>query len=79
MDQRRDENEGDFCTLVVMVSFGGEAPFRLEGKMRKSPTKSVKLFSGDVLVVAGASRLNVHGVDRIYPGASNLLCRVTHR
>ena len=31
------------------------------------------MASGDVLVMAGASRLAFHGVDRIMPGTSTLL------
>ncbi len=46
MDLRRDENAEDFSAPVVSVSRGDEALFRLEGKVRKSPTKSVNLFSG---------------------------------
>ena len=37
------------------------------------PTRSLKLSSGDVVVLGGASRLAFHGVDRIYPGTSTLL------
>ncbi len=73
MGLHRDENEEDFSAPVVSVSLGDEALFRFGGALRKSPTKSVRLLSGDVLVMAGASRLNFHGVDRIYPGTSNLL------
>jgi alkylated DNA repair protein (DNA oxidative demethylase) len=36
-------------------------------------TRSFLLASGDVLVMAGASRLAFHGVDRILPGTSTLL------
>ena len=36
-------------------------------------TRSLKLASGDVVVLGGASRLAFHGVDRIYPGTSTLL------
>lgn len=73
MGLHRDENEEDFSAPVVSVSLGDEALFRFGGEARKSPTKSVRLHSGDVLVMAGASRLNFHGVDRIYPRTSNLL------
>ncbi|NNL74179.1 MAG: alpha-ketoglutarate-dependent dioxygenase AlkB, partial [Silicimonas sp.] len=37
------------------------------------PTKSVWLMSGDVVVLAGASRLAYHGVDRVKFGSSDLL------
>ncbi|MCP5080654.1 MAG: alpha-ketoglutarate-dependent dioxygenase AlkB [Alphaproteobacteria bacterium] len=73
MGLHRDENEEDFSAPVVSVSLGDEALFRFGGSERKSPTKSVRLASGDVLIMAGASRLNYHGVDKIYPGTSSLL------
>ncbi len=73
MGLHRDENEEDFSAPVVSVSLGDEALFRYGGSARKSPTKSIKLRSGDVLVMAGPSRLNYHGVDRIYPNTSSLL------
>ena len=73
MGLHRDENEEDFSAPVVSVSLGDEALFRFGGSERKSPTKSIRLASGDVLVMAGASRLNYHGVDKIYPGTSGLL------
>ncbi len=40
---------------------------------RNDPTKSVKLHSGDVVVLGGPSRLAFHGVDRIFAGSSALL------
>ena len=73
MGLHRDENEEVFDAPVVSVSLGDEALFRFGGPERKDPTKSFRLMSGDVLVMGGASRLNFHGVDRIYPGTSNLL------
>lgn len=73
MGLHRDENEEDFSAPVVSVSLGDMALFRYGGSERKSPTKSVKLRSGDVLVMAGPARLNYHGVDRIYPNTSSLL------
>ncbi|MEM8647451.1 MAG: alpha-ketoglutarate-dependent dioxygenase AlkB [Pseudomonadota bacterium] len=73
MGLHRDENEEVFDAPVVSVSLGDEALFRFGGPDRKDPTRSFRLMSGDVLVMGGASRLNYHGVDRIYPGTSNLL------
>ncbi len=73
MGLHRDEDEEVFDAPVVSVSLGDEALFRFGGRDRKDPTKSVRLMSGDVLVMGGASRLSYHGVDRIYPGTSNLL------
>jgi len=58
---------------VVSVSLGDKARFRLGGAARTGPTRSLVLSSGDVVVLAGASRRFFHGVDRIYPGTSTLL------
>ena len=73
MGLHRDENEEDFSAPVVSISLGDEALFRFGGEQRKSPTKSVRLASGDVLVMGGAARLSYHGVDRVYPDTSSLL------
>jgi alkylated DNA repair protein (DNA oxidative demethylase) len=43
------------------------------GGKRRDPTRSIRLNSGDVLVLGGDTRLAFHGVDRIYPGTSTLL------
>jgi alkylated DNA repair protein (DNA oxidative demethylase) len=58
---------------VVSISLGDTALFRLGGPARKSPTQSLRLSSGDVVVLGGASRRFYHGVDRIYPGTSRLI------
>ncbi|WP_306014883.1 alpha-ketoglutarate-dependent dioxygenase AlkB [Oceanicaulis sp. MMSF_3324] len=58
---------------VVSVSLGDTARFRLGGPERKGSTQSVRLHSGDVVVLGGASRHFHHGVDRIYPESSTLL------
>jgi alkylated DNA repair protein (DNA oxidative demethylase) len=73
---------------VVSVSLGDRALFRLGGVERSNRTSSLRLASGDVVVLGGASRRAYHGVDRIYPGTSRLvpgggrinltLRRVTH-
>jgi DNA oxidative demethylase len=58
---------------VVSVSLGSRALFRLGGLERSSPTSSMRLASGDVVVLGGASRHAYHGVDRIYPDSSTLI------
>jgi alkylated DNA repair protein (DNA oxidative demethylase) len=58
---------------VVSVSLGDRALFRLGGLKRSDPTSSLRLASGDVVVLGGASRRAYHGVDRIYPGTSRLV------
>jgi alkylated DNA repair protein (DNA oxidative demethylase) len=58
---------------VVSVSLGDRALFRLGGLKRSDPTQSMRLASGDVVVLGGASRRAYHGVDRIMPGSSRLV------
>jgi len=69
----RDEDEEARDAPILSISLGDTALFRLGGPARKSPTRSLRLSSGDVLVLSGASRNWYHGVDRILPGTSRLL------
>jgi alkylated DNA repair protein (DNA oxidative demethylase) len=73
MGLHQDRDEEDFDAPVVSVSLGDTAVFRVGGLDRKSPTRSIKLQSGDVVVLGGEARLCFHGVDRILPGTSALL------
>ncbi|MGE3302904.1 MAG: alpha-ketoglutarate-dependent dioxygenase AlkB [Hyphomonadaceae bacterium] len=58
---------------VLSVSLGDAALFRVGGPSRRDPTRAMKLASGDVVVLSGASRRFYHGVDRILPGTSTLI------
>lgn len=73
MGLHRDEDEEDFSAPVLSVSLGDTAVFRIGGPERGGKTATLKLASGDVLVMGGASRLCYHGVDRVLPGTSSLL------
>jgi alkylated DNA repair protein (DNA oxidative demethylase) len=73
MGLHQDRDETDFAAPVVSISLGDDCLFRVGGRQRRNPTKSVRLSSGDVLVLGGDARLAFHGVDRIYPGTSSLL------
>ena len=73
MGLHQDRDEEDFSAPVVSVSLGDGCLFRLGGHERSAATKSLKLASGDVVVLGGDARLAFHGVDRIYPGTSTLL------
>lgn len=68
-----DRDEADLDAPVVSVSIGDDCTFRYGGTARNEATRSFRLHSGDVLVLGGPSRLRHHGVDRIFPGTSNLL------
>jgi alkylated DNA repair protein (DNA oxidative demethylase) len=73
MGLHRDADEADFRFPVLSVSLGDTAVFRLGGLKRTDPTRSVRLASGDVCLLAGASRLAFHGVDRVLSGSSRLV------
>jgi DNA oxidative demethylase len=73
MGLHQDRDEKALDAPVLSVSLGDTALFRLGGEKRNDPTQSFKLASGDVMMLAGPSRLRFHGVDRIMPGTSTLL------
>ncbi|MDQ7017792.1 MAG: alpha-ketoglutarate-dependent dioxygenase AlkB [Robiginitomaculum sp.] len=68
-----DADENAAKAPIVSVSLGDQALFRLGGPRRNDPTRSLRLSSGDVVVLGGAARHCYHGVDRIYPNTSTLL------
>jgi alkylated DNA repair protein (DNA oxidative demethylase) len=73
MGLHQDRDEEDFAAPVVSLSLGDACLFRIGGIERPGPTRSIRLASGDALVLGGAARLAFHGVDRIIPGTSTLL------
>jgi alkylated DNA repair protein (DNA oxidative demethylase) len=73
MGLHQDRDEHDFEAPVVSLSLGDSCLFRIGGMKRGDPTRTIRLASGDALVLGGESRLAFHGVDRIIPGTSTLL------
>lgn len=73
MGLHQDRDEAAMDAPVVSISLGDTAVFRLGGTTRSGPTRSLKLASGDVLVLGGAARLAFHGIDRVLGGSSRLL------
>lgn len=73
MGLHQDRDEEDFDAPVVSLSLGDTCVFRIGGPNRNDPTKSLRLASGDAVVLAGETRLSFHGVDRILPNTSTLL------
>jgi alkylated DNA repair protein (DNA oxidative demethylase) len=75
MGSHKDADEADFAAPVVSVSLGDEAAFHIGGLQRGDRKQRIRLRSGDVFVLGGASRLSFHGIDRVYAGTSDLLAR----
>jgi alkylated DNA repair protein (DNA oxidative demethylase) len=73
MGLHQDKDEAEFAAPVLSVSLGNACLFRIGGPNRSDPTRSFRLESGDIVLIGGTSRLNFHGVDRIYPETSDLL------
>lgn len=75
MGLHQDRDEAAFDAPVLSLSLGDTALFRYGGLRRSDPTRSVRLASGDAVVLGGASRLAFHGIDRVLPGTSDLLAQ----
>jgi DNA oxidative demethylase len=73
MGLHQDRDEAELAAPVVSLSLGDACLFRIGGTKRSDPTRTLRLASGDALVLGGAARLAFHGVDRIMPGTSTLL------
>jgi len=74
MGLHQDKDELAMDAPVVSVSLGDSAMFKVKGPTRSGPTSwSVKLTSGDVVVLTGDARNYFHGIDRVYPDTSTLL------
>jgi alkylated DNA repair protein (DNA oxidative demethylase) len=73
MGMHRDEDEADFSAPILSLSLGDSAIFKVGGLKRGGAAQSVKLDSGDALVMAGSARLLYHGVSRVLEGTSTLL------
>ena len=68
-----DNDEQAANAPVVSVSLGDPAMFRIGGPKRGGATHGINLFSGDVVVMGGASRQCYPSVSKIYYGESALV------
>jgi alkylated DNA repair protein (DNA oxidative demethylase) len=73
MGLHQDRDEQDFAAPVVSLSLGDTCLFRVGGLTRGAPSRTLRLTSGDAVVLGGEARLAFHGVDRIMAGSSTLL------
>ncbi len=68
-----DSDEQATDAPVVSISLGDPAMFRIGGPQRGGPTRGIKLYSGDVVVMAGESRRCYHAVSKVFYGQSALV------
>ena len=73
MGMHVDRDEHDLGAPIVSISLGDPARYRLGGSKRGGKTHSLKLSSGDVVVLADEARRCYHGVDKIFYGRSTLV------
>jgi alkylated DNA repair protein (DNA oxidative demethylase) len=73
MGMHVDNDENDLRAPVVSVSLGDPAMFRIGGPKRGGKTQGIKLYSGDVVVLAGEARLCHHAVTKVFYGESALV------
>jgi alkylated DNA repair protein (DNA oxidative demethylase) len=73
MSLHQDRDEKDLQAPVVSLSLGDTCIFRYGGAQRRGPTHTLRLASGDAVVLVNETRLAFHGVDRIIAGTSTLL------
>lgn len=73
MGLHQDRDEKIFDAPVLSISLGDSCLFRVGTEERTGGTVSVKLNSGDLILLSGKARMAYHGVDRIYPDTSTLL------
>jgi alkylated DNA repair protein (DNA oxidative demethylase) len=68
-----DSDEADLSAPVLGISLGDTAVFRIGGRERSAPTRTVRLSSGDINLLTGEARHAYHGVDRVLAGSSRLI------
>ena len=73
MGLHQDRDEAALDAPVLSISLGDSALFRVGGTDRRGPSRTIRLDSGDALLLAEAHRLAFHGIDRILAGSSRLL------
>ena len=70
MGLHQDKDERDFSQPIVTVSLGDAADFLIGGAKRAEPSRSVRVESGDVMIMGPPSRMLFHGVRKVFAGTS---------
>jgi DNA oxidative demethylase len=68
MGLHQDKDEKDLRQPIVSVSIGAACKFIIGGLTRQSPTRSITLNDGDVLIWGKSARLVFHGVRPLIKG-----------
>ena len=70
----KDSDEQGFDAPILSISLGDSCNFRCSANPQKpSPSSSIILETGSILIMKDESRLIYHGVNRIFFGSSKLL------
>ncbi len=72
MGLHQDRDERDFSQPIITVCLGDSADFMVGGFARADKATALKVASGDILIMGGASRMRFHGIRKIYPSTSPL-------
>lgn len=74
LGMHKDLDEQDFKAPVLSISLGNTCSFRYSTSPKsQSPSKTIKLESGTILVMGGESRLIYHSVNKVFFGSNKLL------
>ena len=74
LGMHKDLDEQLFKAPILSISLGDTCNFRYSSNSKKpSPSKTIRLDSGSILVMKDESRLIYHAVDRIFIKSSPLL------
>jgi alkylated DNA repair protein alkB family protein 1 len=60
-----DHSEFDLTSPLISISFGQSAVFLLGGQTKAIKPTAMFVRSGDIVILAGKSRLSYHGVPKI--------------
>ena len=72
MGLHQDRDERDFSHPIITICLGDDADFMVGTFARTDKAEALRVQSGDVLLMGGASRMRFHGIRKIHPGTSPL-------